>query len=104
MFSLIDVPTYWSKPECESKSCQLKACRPDMTQISIVRQILLNTNAGLLPYLNGQLQTSSFSNFKAQFGFHVDEYSTQVVSNEDVVKIQTTLLLALKLLINLSSG
>lgn len=86
-----------------SESLSLKACRADMTQISIVRQILLDTDAGLLAYLNKQLQTPSFSSFKSQFGFHVDEYSTQVISNEDVVQIQTTLLLTLKLLIIVDS-
>ncbi|MBW4566415.1 MAG: hypothetical protein KME32_36280 [Mojavia pulchra JT2-VF2] len=66
-----------------------------MTQMPIVRQILSEPDAGLLPYLSQQLQTHRFSDLKAQFGFHVDEYCTQVISNDDLVEIQTTLLLTL---------
>ncbi|OUL33789.1 hypothetical protein BV372_15550 [Nostoc sp. T09] len=69
----------------------------------IIRQILSEPDTGLLPYLNGQLQTPSFSNFKAQFGFHVDEYSTQVTSSDDSLEIQTRLLLTLNLSIVVDS-
>ncbi|HYX15945.1 MAG TPA: hypothetical protein VE944_16565 [Nostoc sp.] len=68
-----------------------------MIQIPIVRQILLDPDRGLLPYLSEQLQRLSFSHFKAQFGFHVDEYCTQVTSNDDSPEIQTKLLFTLKL-------
>ncbi|MCC5661146.1 hypothetical protein LC608_30115 [Nostoc sp. XA010] len=74
-----------------------------MIQIPIVRQILLDPDTGLLPYLSQQLQTQSFSGFKAQFGFHVDEYCTQVTSNEDSSQIQTKLLFTLKLSILIDS-
>ena len=74
-----------------------------MTQIPIVRQILLDAGTGLLPYLSQQLQTQSFSHFKAQFGFHVDEYCTQVASNDDSLQIQTILLFTLKLSIVVDS-
>lgn len=74
-----------------------------MIQTPIVRQILLDPDTGLLPYLSQQLQTQSFSHFKAQFGFHVDEYCTQVTSNDDSPEIQTKLLLTLKLSILVDS-
>lgn len=74
-----------------------------MTQIPIVRQILLDADTGLLPYLSQQLQRLSFSHFKAQFGFHVDEYCTQVTSNDDSLQIQTILLFTLKLSIVVDS-
>ncbi|WP_375496524.1 hypothetical protein [uncultured Nostoc sp.] len=74
-----------------------------MIQIPIVRQILLDADTGLLPYLSQQLQTQSFSHFKAQFGFHVDEYCTQVTSNDDSPEIQTKLLFTLKLSIVVDS-
>ncbi|BAT56725.1 hypothetical protein NOS3756_57370 (plasmid) [Nostoc sp. NIES-3756] len=74
-----------------------------MTQIPIVRQILLDADTGLLSYLNKQLQTPSFSSFKAQLGFHVDEYSTLFDSSDDLVQIQTTLSLTLKLSIIIDS-
>lgn len=74
-----------------------------MIQIPIVRQILLDPDTGLLPYLSQQLQTQSFSHFKAQFGFHVDEYFTQVTSNDDSPEIQTKLLFTLKLSIVVDS-
>ena len=69
----------------------------------MVRQILLDPDTGLIPYLSQQLQTQSFSDFKAQFGFHVDEYCTQVTSNEDSSQIQTILLFTLKLFIVVDS-
>ena len=74
-----------------------------MIQTPIVRQILLDPGTGLLPHLSQQLQTQSFSNFKAQFGFHVDEYCTQVTSNNDSPEIQTKLLFTLKLSILVDS-
>jgi hypothetical protein len=74
-----------------------------MIQTPIVRQILLDPGTGLLPYLSQQLQTQSFSRFKAKFGFHVDEYCTQVTSNDDSPEIQTKLLFTLKLSIVVDS-
>ncbi|MEH1832601.1 MAG: hypothetical protein V7L29_11085 [Nostoc sp.] len=74
-----------------------------MNKMPIVRQILLDSDAGLLLYLSQQLQTQSFSDFKAQFGFHVDEYCTQVGSNENLLEIQTRLLLTLNLSIVIDS-
>ncbi|WP_292748177.1 hypothetical protein [Nostoc sp. NMS4] len=74
-----------------------------MIQIPIVRQILLDPDSGLIPYLSEQLQTQRFSHFKAQFGFHVDEYCTQVTSNDDSSQIQTKLLFTLKLSIVIDS-
>jgi hypothetical protein len=68
-----------------------------MTQIPIVRQILSDPDTGLLSYLSQQLQTPSFSHFKSQFGFYVDESCTQVTSVDDSLEIQTILLLILKL-------
>ncbi|MEH2365519.1 hypothetical protein [Nostoc sp.] len=68
-----------------------------MIQIPIVRQILSEPDTGLLSYLSQQLQTPSFSHFKSQFGFYVDESCTQVTSVDDSLEIQTILLLTLKL-------
>ncbi|MBD2537126.1 hypothetical protein H6G97_51260 [Nostoc flagelliforme FACHB-838] len=67
-----------------------------MIQIPIVRQILLAPDTGLLSYLSQQLQTQSFSHFKSQFGFYVDESCTQVTSVDDSLETQTILLLTLK--------
>ncbi len=74
-----------------------------MTQMPIVRQILSEPDTGLLPYLSQQLQTQNFSHFKALFGFHVDESCTQVISNDNFLEIQTTLLFTLKLSIVVDS-
>lgn len=74
-----------------------------MTQMPIVRQILSDPDTGLLPYLREQLQTENFLNFKALFGFHVDEYSTQVTSNDNFLEVQTALLLTLNLSIVVDS-
>ncbi|MDF5709922.1 MAG: hypothetical protein PUP90_20205 [Nostoc sp. S4] len=74
-----------------------------MTRLPIVRQILLDSDSGLVPYLNQQLLSTEFSHFKSQFGFHVDEYSTQVISNNNLVEIQTILSLTLNLLIVVDS-
>ncbi|AVH63915.1 hypothetical protein [Nostoc sp. 'Peltigera membranacea cyanobiont' N6] len=74
-----------------------------MIQIPIVRQILLDPGTGLLPYLSQQLQTQSFSHFKSQFGFYVDESCTQVTSKDDSLETQTILLLTLKLSILVDS-
>ena len=74
-----------------------------MIQIPIIRKIILDPDTGLLPYLSQQLQTQSFSRFKAQFGFHIDESCTQVTSNDDSSQIQTILLFTLKLSIVVDS-
>ncbi|MBN3890413.1 MAG: hypothetical protein HWQ43_15030 [Nostoc sp. JL31] len=74
-----------------------------MTQIPIVRQILSDPDTGLLSYLSQQLQTPSFSHFKSQFGFYVDESCTQVTSKDDSLETQTILLLTLKLSILVDS-
>ena len=74
-----------------------------MIQIPMVRQILLDPATGLLPYLSQQLQTQSFSHFKAQFDFHIDESCTQVSTNDDSLQIQTILLFTLKLSIIVDS-
>ncbi|MBD2565213.1 MULTISPECIES: hypothetical protein [Nostoc] len=74
-----------------------------MIQTPVIRQILLGPDTGFLPYLSEKLQTQSFSHFKAQFGFHVDEYCTQVTSNDDSPEIQTKLLFTLKLSIVVDS-
>jgi hypothetical protein len=73
-----------------------------MTQTPTVSKIISDNNAGLLPYLRQQLQTKEFSEFKAQLGFHVDEFST-FVNSSDSSKAQTTLLITLKLLIAVDS-
>ncbi|WP_191761793.1 hypothetical protein [Komarekiella delphini-convector] len=74
-----------------------------MTQMPIVRQILSDPDTGLLPYLREQLQTENFLHFKALFGFHVDQYSTQVTSNNNFLEVQTALLLTLNLSIVVDS-
>ena len=74
-----------------------------MTNELTVRQILLDNDAGLLPYLRHQLQTEEFSHFRAQFGFHVDEFDTQVSKNDDFSEAQTTLKITLKILIVVDS-
>jgi len=66
-----------------------------MTQIAIVRQILSQRDAGLLPYLNEQLQSGSLSQFKAQFGFDVDECDSQVTNCDERLEILSTLSLTL---------
>lgn len=73
-----------------------------MTSTPNVSQILSEPEAGLLPYLRQQLQTEEFSQFKAQLGFHVDEFYTQV-SSDNSLKLQTTLFITLKLSIVVDS-
>ena len=74
-----------------------------MTQAPTVRQILLDPDMGLLPYLRHLLQSEEFSEFKAQLSFHVDESSTQVNSSDDSREKQSTLSITLKLLIVVAS-
>ncbi|MBW4455636.1 MAG: hypothetical protein KME55_24635 [Nostoc indistinguendum CM1-VF10] len=71
-----------------------------MTQIPIVRQILSDPDTGLLSYLSQQLQTPSFSHFKSQFGFYVDESCTQVTS----IDVQSTKTLVSKVTISVTQS
>jgi hypothetical protein len=68
-----------------------------MLHTSTIRQILSDQETGLLPYLRQQLQQEEFSQFKAQLGFHVDEFFTTVNSEDSSSKPQTTLFITLKL-------
>jgi hypothetical protein len=47
-----------------------------MTQTSTARQILSDSEVGLLPYLRHQLQTEEFSRFEAQLIFQAHESLT----------------------------
>ncbi|MEC4813296.1 MAG: hypothetical protein SAK29_08510 [Scytonema sp. PMC 1069.18] len=68
-----------------------------MPYTSNIRQILSNPETGLLPYLRQQLEKEEFSQSKAQLGFHVDEFLTNVNSDDRSSKPQTTLFITLKL-------
>lgn len=68
-----------------------------MKHAPTVRQILSDPDAGLLPYLRAQFQSEEFSQFKAQFSFHVDESSTSV--NKTNAPLQITLSITIKLFI-----
>jgi hypothetical protein len=70
-----------------------------MTQALTVRQILSDKDAGLLPDIRDLLVSKEFSHFRAQMGFHVDEYCTRVDSGDDPSELQTTLFITLKFLI-----
>ncbi len=74
-----------------------------MAQALTIRQILSDSDAGLLPYLRQQIETEEFSQFKAQLGFHVEESSTFVSRSDDSTDIQSTILITLKLWIAVSS-
>lgn len=74
-----------------------------MTHAPTVRQILSDNDAGLLPYLRHQLQKEEFSHFRAQLGFHVDEFCTQISKSDDFSEAQTTLKITLKILIAVDS-
>ena len=70
-----------------------------MTKTSIIRQILSDSEVGLLPYLRHQLQTEEFSKFEAQFSFQAHESLTQVGQGEGLLELQTALSISLQFLI-----
>ncbi|GAB1540856.1 hypothetical protein NUACC21_35250 [Scytonema sp. NUACC21] len=74
-----------------------------MTHTPTIRQILSDDKTGLIPYLRHQLQTEEFSSFKAQLGFHVDEFCTSVNKSDVSPLAQTTLWVTLNLLIVVDS-
>ena len=70
-----------------------------MTKTSIIRQILSDSNIGLLPYIRYQLQTEKFSKFEAQLSFQAHESRTQVKQGDRLPELQTTLSISLQFLI-----
>lgn len=70
-----------------------------MTKTSIIRQILSDSEVGLLPYLRHQLQTEEFSKFEAQLNFQAQESLTQVSQGDRSPELQTTLSISLHFLI-----
>lgn len=71
--------------------------------MSTIRQILSNSEVGLLPYLRHQLQTEEFSKFEAQFSFKAEESLTKLLQDERLPELQTTLSISLQFLIILHS-
>lgn len=74
-----------------------------MTKTSTIRQILSDSEVGLLPYLRHKLQTEEFSKFEAQLNFQAQESLTQVKQGERWSELQTTLSISLQFLIILHS-
>ena len=74
-----------------------------MTQTSTIRQIVLDAEQGLLPYMNHLLQSEEFANFRAQFSFHAEHAATQVKIDKGSHKLQTTLSVCLKFVIVLEN-
>lgn len=73
-----------------------------MTKTSIIRQILSDSEVGLLPYLRHQLQKPEFSKFETQFSFQAQESRSQLEQGERP-ELQTTLSMSLQFLIILHS-
>ncbi len=69
-----------------------------MTQTSNARQILSDSEVGLLPYLRYQLQTEEFSRFEAQLIFQAHESLTGVKQDKHKVELQTALSISLQFL------
>lgn len=74
-----------------------------MTKASTIRQILSDSEVGLLPYLRHLLQTEEFSKFEAQFSFQAHESLTQVNQGDRLPELQTALSISLQFLIILHS-
>lgn len=74
-----------------------------MPKTSTIRQILSDSEVGLLPYLRHQLQTEEFSKFEVQFSFQAHESKTHVWQGDRGPELQTTLLISLQFLIILHS-
>ncbi len=74
-----------------------------MAKTSTIRQILSDSEVGLLPYLRHQLQTEEFSKFEAQFTFQAHESQTQVKQGDLGPELQTKLSVSLQFLIILHS-
>lgn len=69
-----------------------------MTQTSTARQILSDSEVGLLPYLRHQLQTEEFSRFEAQLIFQAHESLTALKQGEHKAELQTALSISLQFL------
>lgn len=67
-----------------------------MTNISTIRQILSNSEQGLLPYLHHQLAIEEFLHFRSQFVFHAEESVTDVNAGDRASELQTALSISLK--------
>lgn len=74
-----------------------------MAKTSTIRQILSDSEVGLLTYLRHQLQTEEFSRFEAQFSFQAHESRTQVKQGDHGSELQTALSISLQFLIILHS-
>ncbi|MUL35626.1 hypothetical protein [Gloeocapsopsis dulcis] len=74
-----------------------------MPTTSTVRQILSDSQQGLLPYLHHQLATEEFAQFRSQFVFHAEESSTDVNSGDRTSELQTAPLISLKFTIIVDS-
>jgi len=74
-----------------------------MPTTSTVRQILSDSEQGLLPYLHHQLATEEFAHFRSQFVFHPEESSTDVNSEARSPELQTASLISLKFTIIVDS-
>ena len=84
------VTLFWLKP---SKCRQFKKF---MTETSTIRQILSDSEVGLLPYLRRQLENSEFAKFEAQLNFQAHESLTQVKQGKHGPELQTTLSISLQ--------
>lgn len=69
-----------------------------MSKTSTIRQILSDSEVGLLPYLRHQLQGSEFSKFETQLSFQAHESLTQVKQGKSKSELQTTLSISLQFL------
>ena len=70
-----------------------------MAETSIIRQILSDSEIGLLPYIRYQLQTEEFSKFETQLSFQAQESKTQAQQGDSFPELQTTLSISLQFLI-----
>jgi len=81
------------------KPFQYKLLKKFMKTISTVRQILSDSEVGLLPHLRRQLESQEFSKFGAQLSFQVESSRTHFHQGDGSPRLETTLLLSLKFLI-----
>ena len=91
------VTLFWGKAQ------KVQILKKFMTKTSTIRQILSDSEVGLLPYLRHQLQKSEFSKFETQLSFQAEESRTKLGQGDRLPELQTTLSISLQFLIILHS-
>lgn len=67
-----------------------------MAKTSTIRQLLSDSEQGLLPYLRHQLETENFAHFRSQFVFQAEESSSEANYSDRSSELNTVLSISLK--------